>query len=95
MSPAGASRSPRGRVRKARRVLLSWHAVRVAEKLADSPYTDQNELFISHELLMHLVSKEVTEYWSHVSEENCRHHPGLVEDYLRSLVERIQRGSSA
>jgi hypothetical protein len=77
-----------------RRVILSWHAVRVAEKLAESPYTDQNELFISHELLMHFVSKEVREYWSHVTEENRRRHPGSEEHYLRSLVERIQRGGS-
>jgi hypothetical protein len=33
-----------------------------------------------HELLMWLVAKEVSEYWSHVTEENRVHHPGSDED---------------
>jgi hypothetical protein len=47
-----------------------------------------------HELLMWVVSNEVSEYWSHVTEENRQHHPGSEADYLHSLVERIQRGRS-
>jgi hypothetical protein len=62
--------------------------------LAEWPDGTEEELFISHELLMWGVSKEVTEYWSHVSKVNRRHHPGSKEDYLRSLVERIQSGRS-
>jgi hypothetical protein len=69
--------------------------VNVAEELAESPSTEQHDLFIRHELLMWLVSKEVSEYWSHVTEENRRHHPGSEGDYLRSLVQRIQSGRSA
>jgi hypothetical protein len=68
--------------------------VRAAEMLAEWPDGTEEELCISHELLMWGMSKEVTECWSHVSKVNRRHHPGSKEDCLRSLVERIQHGRS-
>jgi hypothetical protein len=68
----------------------SWHIVNAADTLADRPDRTKDELLI-HEGLMWLVSKDVSEYWSHVTEENQQHHPGSEEDYLRGLVQRIHR----
>src|SRR5919106_6456574 len=75
-------------------VLLSWHLVMAAEKVAEMPAMTQDDLFICHEFLMHFVSKEVSEYWSYVTEQNQRHHPGSEEDYLRRLVQRVQPARS-
>ena len=78
----------------------SMFIVRIVEKLAEEPDNAEDpgpavepELS-THEALMWFVAKEVSEYWSHVTEENRQHHPGSVEDYLRSLVERVRRGRS-
>jgi hypothetical protein len=70
----------------------SSHVVDVAEIVAEWEWPDmtQDEVFIQHEVLMWLVSEGVSDYWSHVTEENRRHHPGSEEDYLRSLVQRMQ-----
>ena len=73
---------------------LSGHIVDVAHTLAEWPDWTRDERLITHELLMWLVSKQVSEYWSHVTEENRRQHPGSGEDYLRGLVQRIQSGRS-
>jgi hypothetical protein len=68
---------------------LSWHLVDAVETLAEWPI-EQDELLMRHEVLMSVVSKEVSEYWSHVTKENRLHHPRSEEDYLRGLVQRIQ-----
>jgi hypothetical protein len=68
----------------------SSHVADVAETLAEWRDVPQDDLLIRHELLMWLVSERVSEYGSHVTEEDRRHHPGSKEEYLRGLVQRIQ-----
>jgi hypothetical protein len=69
--------------------------VNVAEKFAQE--VEENDPFIHrlfmHELLMWLVSKEVSEYWSHVTEENRVHHPGSDEDTSVGLCNGYRGGN--
>jgi hypothetical protein len=71
---------------------LGGHLAHAAKTLAEATEMEQHDLFIRHELLMWGVSEYVSRYWSHVTDENRRHHPGSKEDYLRSLVQRIKLG---
>jgi hypothetical protein len=68
----------------------SSHVVDVAEILAEWRDMTQDDLLIRHEVLMWLVSKRVSEYGPHLTEENRRHHPESKDEYLRGLVRRIQ-----